>query len=267
MGKLSKSATGRKRAGREPAPEPSCGEIQQQLEHLRNLARTTLETQEAERRRVARELHDSVTQILSSAQFRLQQLDCDLAARDPASWREVLKCKVLVEKAIAEVGRICRNLRPPELDDLGLASAVGSLCREFTERTRIPVKVSLNSIPAHATGDLELHLFRIIQEALRNVEKHARANKVILSISPQGGFLHIVVSDNGRGFSGRTKTMFEGMGLRDMRERAALLGGICVVKSTCNKGTEVRVEVPITSSDFVKNNRTRWNASGPSNDE
>lgn len=248
MGKLlSKSATDRRGTGREPAAEPVRGDFQTALEQMRNLARVTLETQEAERRRVARELHDSVTQILSSAQFRLEQLDQDLAARDGASWREVLKCKVLVEKAIAEVGRICRNLRPPELDDLGLAAAVRGLCREFTERTRVPVELTPDSIPANPGSEVELHLYRIIQEALRNIEKHAAAKKVTLRLTQKHNSLQVEIRDDGRGFLATkgNKLPDSGMGLRDMRERAAFLGGACAVKSAHNKGTEVLVEVPL----------------------
>ncbi len=152
-------------------------------EVLRSLPRLIREAQETERRRVARELHDSVNQMLASAKFRIEVVEEKLQARNPVAWRETLKTKALLERAMNEVRRISRNLRPSELDDLGLVPAVRSLCREFSERTGLPVELDLKELPDQFSKATELDLYRILQEALNNIEKHARATRVSLKVT------------------------------------------------------------------------------------
>src|SRR5262249_26108157 len=150
----------------------------------------------------------------------------------------------LLEKAIQEVVRISRNLRPSELDDLGLPAAVRSLCDEFAERTGLDLCQSIQRLPAHCAQDIELNLYRIIQESFNNIEKHARATRVELSLGKQGPLLRAVIRDNGLGFDPHqhahktSKTSKSGMGLVDMQERAVFLGGSCTVTSAPGRGTE-----------------------------
>ena len=225
-------------------------------ETLRHLPKLIREAQESERRRVARELHDSVIQILSSVKFRLQAIEEKLSTTDEATWRDTLKAKAALEKAIGEVRRISRNLRPSELDDLGLAPALRSLCSEFGERTGMDVSLTMNRLPQAIPDDIELNLYRIIQEALGNIEKHSRATHVSLRLARQASKLCAAIADNGCGFdplaprSRRNKT--GGMGLVDMRERAALLGGHCQLRSVPGEGTEILVEMPLKSVDNSK---------------
>ncbi len=225
-------------------------------ETLRRLPTLIREAQEAERRRVARELHDSVIQILSSVNFRLQAIEEKLATSDEATWRDTLKAKAHLEKAIGEVRRISRNLRPSELDDLGLAPALRSLCSEFGERTGMAVNLTINRLPQAIPDDIELNLYRIIQEALGNIEKHSRATQVSLRLARQASKLCAAIADNGCGFdplaprSRRHKT--GGMGLVDMRERAALRGGHCQLRSTPGTGTEILVEMPLKTIETSK---------------
>jgi two-component system sensor histidine kinase UhpB len=225
-------------------------------ETLRSLPKLIREAQEAERRRVARELHDSVIQILSAVKFRLQAVEEQLADEHPAAWRNTLKTKANLEKAIQEVRRISRNLRPSELDDLGLAPALRSLCAEFGERTGVSVDLSISRLPQTVPDDIELNLYRIIQEALGNIERHSRATRVSLRLAREASQLRAAIRDNGRGFDplaprGR-KAKPPGMGLVDMRERAALLGGRCRLQSAPGEGTEILVEMPLKSVDNPK---------------
>lgn len=225
-------------------------------ETLRSLPKLIREAQEAERRRVARELHDSVIQILSAVKFRLQAVEEQLADEHPSAWRNTLKTKANLEKAIQEVRRISRNLRPSELDDLGLAPALRSLCSEFGERTGVAVDLSISRLPQTVPNDIELNLYRIIQEALGNIEKHSRATRVSLKLARELSQLRATIRDNGRGFDplaprGR-KSKPPGMGLVDMRERAALLGGHCRLHSAPGEGTEILVEMPLKSVDNSK---------------
>jgi two-component system, NarL family, sensor kinase len=212
----------------------------------RQLLQLICEAQEGERRRVARELHDSVNQILSSVQFRLQVVEEKLASLDETSWREVLKAKALLEKAIQEVRRISHNLRPSELDDLGLEAAVRSLCRAFSERTGIIVNVLGEGVPKSLGGDTELTLYRITQEALTNIEKHAGASRVEITFARKGGSIKAIIRDNGRGIKGpHSKSGKGGMGLVHMRERASFLGGACTWQSAPGEGTAITVRLPL----------------------
>ena len=218
-------------------------------DHSRDLLRLILQAQEAERRRVARELHDSVNQILSSVQFRLQVMEEKLAGQDESNWREALKAKALLEKAMQEVRRISHNLRPSELDDLGLEPAVRSLCREFSDRTGMAIAVSARDLPRNLGNDVELNLYRIIQEALTNIEKHAGARKVEVILAQKDSCLEATIRDDGRGFAlaqtQANKPNKPGMGLVDMRERAAFLGGACTWQSAPRQGAEIRVQIPL----------------------
>ncbi len=218
---------------------------------LHELPRLIREAQETERRRVARELHDSVNQILSSVKFRIQSVEEKLQEREESAWRETLKAKALLEKAIEEVRRISRNLRPSELDDLGLPAAVRSLCAEFEERTGIKVNLTFSKLPEDFRDDLELNIYRILQEALNNVEKHSQAKQVDLSLGKKGALLCVRIRDNGCGFE-MNKTQTKGtrkptMGLVDMQERTTFVSGAWLLKSTPSQGTEIEIRIPLVS--------------------
>ena len=185
--------------------------------------------------------------------FRFQAVEEKLADTDQAAWRDALKAKAHLEKAIQEVRRISRNLRPSELDDLGLPPALRSLCAEFSERTGVPVDLSIARLPPSIPNDIELNLYRIVQEALGNVEKHARATRVELLLSREGSQLRATIRDDGRGFDAHAppgkRTRPAGMGLVDMRERAAFVGGTCRLTTRPGQGTEIVVEMPMKIVD------------------
>jgi two-component system NarL family sensor kinase len=202
------------------------------------------------------DLHDSVIQILSSVKFRLQTVEERLIDEDQGAWRDTLKAKAHLEKAIHEVRRISRNLRPSELDDLGLAPAVRSLCSEFSERTGVKVELAILNLPQSIPDDIELNLYRIIQESLGNIEKHSSATRVSIRLAREGPILRATIGDNGRGFDPAAprgkKSKPRGMGLVDMQERAGLLGGSCQLRSTPGSGTEILVEMPLKLTDNPK---------------
>jgi len=218
-------------------------------DQLRSLPRLIVEAQETERRRVARELHDSVNQVLSSVKFRIESMEERLQRRDETIWREALKAKYLLDKAIQEVIRISRNLRPSELDDLGLAPAIRSLCQEFAERTGLRITHAFDQVPEHCGKEVELALYRIVQEALNNIEKHARAKAVELRVACEGTVLRTSIRDDGVGFDAQAlsarKADQNGMGFIDMKERAAYVGGTCAVTSAPERGTEIHVILPL----------------------
>jgi len=229
----------------------------------RALPRLIREAQEAERRRVARELHDSVNQILSAVKFRLTAVEEKLQDSDEGAWRDVLKAKAHLEKAMQEVRRISRNLRPSELDDLGLVPAVRSLCNEFSDRTAVAVELSFGKLPKEIPDEVELNLYRVLQEALGNIERHASARTVAVNLQREGAFLRAAIRDDGRGFDPTfpsTRQARPGMGLVDMRERAEFTGGRCTIHSSPGKGTEIVIEMPLRSGD---NNRPKSVAPKP----
>jgi signal transduction histidine kinase len=214
---------------------------------LRRLSRLILNAQEAERRHLARELHDGVSQILSSVAFRVESVLRDLPPGNQAVRREAAKLRFLMQRAVREVRRISENLRPSELDELGLVPAIRELCDEFKERTGLAVQFNVPAVAERFSGDLELALYRVLQEALTNIEKHAGATEVILQLNWNDAFVTLNVRDNGKGLpaqpatSGPSRT---GMGLVDMRERCAFLGGGLSIRSEPGFGTEIAVCVP-----------------------
>lgn len=218
-------------------------------EVLRSLSRRIIEAQELERRRVARELHDSVNQLLSSVKFRLQAAEEKIPSREKAALKDAGEAKYLLEDAIREIRRISQNLRPSVLDDLGLLAAIRSTCAEFEKRTEMVVELKSSRIPKRLPPEIELSLYRIIQESLSNVEKHSGATRVTLKLSRQNSSIIASVSDNGMGFSlqevTRQKGEKAGFGLVGMRERVSSVGGSLDILSGLRKGTEIVVRIPL----------------------
>jgi len=216
---------------------------------LRELPRLILQAQETERRRVARELHDSVNQLLSSVKFRIQSLEARMPAGDGGALHDdAEKTRALLDKAILEVRRISRNLRPSELDDLGLSPALRSLCVEFGERTGIAVELTCPDQSGKLPAEIELTAYRIAQEALTNVEKHAGACRVTVELTYDDVRLRLLLRDDGCGFDVNSPTLAAhrngGMGLINIQERVRLVGGTSTVKSAPAAGTEVAIELP-----------------------
>jgi PAS domain S-box-containing protein len=221
-------------------------------EASKQAARRVIEAQEEERRRVARGLHDSVGQLLSSARFQLAAAGEKMLDHNQKSCPELDHSLGLMEKAVQEIREIVHNLRPTVLDDLGLLAAIHSLCEEFRETTRMTV--TFRAIPKQArfAPEIELALFRIVQEALNNIEKHSRATRSSVSIVQKGASLQIKVKDNGTGFSplavGKKKGKNSGYGLHSMTEQGTSIGGKTEIRSAIGRGTEVIVRVPLNGS-------------------
>lgn len=217
-------------------------------ELMRELPQKILAAQESDRSRVSRELHDSVNQILSSVRFRVGMAEEEMA-RDSAKAREMLaKVKGLLEESIQEVRRISRNLRPAELDDLGLAPALRSMVEEFRLRTRMEVELSVDDRMKRLGAEAELQLYRIAQEALTNAEKHSGATRMTIRLGRGAGAheVRLELADNGRGLpAGSGAVRGRGLGLLNMRERGVLSGGKCEVIPAPEGGVMVRVVVPV----------------------
>jgi PAS domain S-box-containing protein len=218
-------------------------------EELRRLPRRIIEAQEAERQRVARELHDGVNQIIASVKMRLRKVEDTIAAINPAATQVLARCYELLVKALEENRRIARALRPSDLDELGLAEACRNLCKELETISNLQVHCQITEPAKRPPPAVELNLFRIIQETLSNAHQHAQATTVSLQMAIHEGSLELSIRDNGRGFDFKSLPACQdkrrGIGLTSVRERAAALGGVCEIISTPNQGTLIRVRVPM----------------------
>jgi PAS domain S-box-containing protein len=225
-------------------------------ERLRALTHRVVQVQEAERGRVALELHDNITQNLCAVLPRWAALASKLPAHEKASRGEVMKLSQMLGQTVEEVQRIVRNLRSSVLDELGLVPALRAICTEFADRTGVSLKLACKPLTARLPAEGELALYRILQNALENVERHARARHVTVRLR-QRAFVQLTINDDGIGFdpehhAARQKGM-GGLGLLSMRERATYVGGDFKIKSVRGAGTEIEVLIPLPPSAKAAN--------------
>ena len=225
-------------------------QLRRRRAHQEEFARRLIESQEAERKRIAAELHDSLGQNLLIAKNQLS------LARESVgdAWTQG-KLKQVgenVDAALDEARTISRQLRPFQLERLGLTSAIRSMVRQTSESTKIPINAKIDPVDALLPADSEVMVYRILQEALSNVVKHADASEVHVKIGRNGHSLRMVVQDDGRGFD--VERMLNGdnsergLGLTGFEERTHLLRGHFHCRSSPGQGTTLTFEVPIPES-------------------
>jgi signal transduction histidine kinase len=216
---------------------------------LRSLSHSLLQGQEADRRRLALELHDRASQSLGALLIRLRVLADDLPGRSKALRRDVAKISELLAKTAEVVEGISRNLRPSVLEILGLVPAVHAIIGEFTKRTGIPVKTACARVPTQLSAEAEMALYRALEEALKNVEKHADARHATVHLGQQGAVVRLVIGDDGVGFDPRQPPAGGNgngkLGLISLRERLASVGGALKIKSERGVGTEIQARIPL----------------------
>lgn len=202
----------------------------------RESARRSLEAQEGERRRVAQELHDEVGQTLTAIVLQLDRL---ARSAEPPLRAALEDTRESARESLGDVRRIAQQLRPETLEDLGLRSALQALCDRIAEQGGVRVRTRLDSEP-DVGPDVELVVYRVAQEALTNVLRHAEAAEVELEFKRRDGNLVLRIADDGRGIDAQAS---RGGGLQGMRERALLVGGQIAVRDL-DRGTEVSLLVP-----------------------
>lgn len=221
-------------------------------ELLRALTHRIVQAQEIERERVARELHDNITQLLCAVLFRSQALVESMPGRDSPARRAAKRLHAMLGETAGEVERISRDLRPNVLDQLGLVAAIQSSSRRFEERTGVPVRLVGMRLPSPLPVNIDLALYRILQEALKNVEKHSRARHVTVKLSQKDEVVQLSVRDDGAGFDTRhheaRRDRMVVLGLLGMRERAAAAGGGLTVRSAPRAGTEITARIPVVAA-------------------
>jgi two-component system, NarL family, sensor histidine kinase UhpB len=203
----------------------------------RQSGRRILAAQEAERVGIARDLHDEVGQVLTGVLLHLDSI----AERAPAHRDEIDDAKQAVRRALDEVRRISSELRPEMLEHLGLVSALTELTTTFSRVSGVHVERQFDQLLPKLEPDAELAIYRIAQESLTNIARHARATRVTVALEQGLDSVVLRVVDDGRGFAGNPE---EHGGLRSMRERALLIGAALAIKQASPNGVEVRLEVP-----------------------
>jgi len=212
---------------------------------LRKLAGRLLTAEEEERRRVARELHDDFTQRLAVLAIDAGKLEQGLSMKCPEAVPAMDRLKEQVVQLSGDVHRLARQLHPSILDDLGLVKAIESECARFSKQEDIAVKLATSNVKEPVVKETAIAVYRIIQEALRNTAKHARAKEARVTLTEARSVLRLTVADNGVGFVPQPSKGRAGMGLASMRERVRLLRGKLSVESAPGEGTLITVEVPL----------------------
>jgi len=210
---------------------------------LKNLTQRVLDTQEEERGRVARELHDSISQILVGVRYTLELARRRLAKGDTGVDETLDKSIDGLQQAVLEVRRISHDLRPGLLDDLGLGPALQALTEQFSRRTGIQTEFETVVFRNRLSDEAKIALYRIAQEALTNIERHADATYVSLRVAGHRKGATLRIQDNGQGIRER-RARGGGLGLRNMSERMEQLDGTLRILSTA-KGTLIEAQVPL----------------------
>jgi signal transduction histidine kinase len=225
------------------------GHLRDYAERLESLSRRLIDAQEAERRHVARELHDEIGQALTALKLNLQSL----AERPDADAAMTLEESIdLADRTLQQTRDLSLGLRPALLDDLGLVPALRWYLDRQGRRAGFTTEFAVAAVDDAVPPEVATTCFRIAQEALTNVARHARATKVTMELSRRDAILELVVRDSGRGFDPSAAARANGhrtLGILSMGERAALVGGELTIDSAVGRGTEVRVRLPLASAN------------------
>ena len=217
-----------------------------QREQLRALAERLQWVREEDRKRVARDLHDQIGQILTAIKMDMTWMTRHLQETEVAVLSRIKESIQLINDGVKAVRTICSGLRPGVLDDLGLAAAIEWQANEFASRNGVRCKVSVPPVDLHLDGDRATATFRIFQECLTNVIRHAQAKSVRVDLCQEEESILLVVQDDGIGFSeSGFSNAFGSLGLLGMKERAQFCGGDMQISSSLGNGTTVTVRVPL----------------------
>ncbi|MFA6012405.1 MAG: PAS domain S-box protein [Desulfobacteraceae bacterium] len=238
--------------------------------HIHSLSQELIKIQEIERQRISRDLHDNVAQELASL-----KIGCDMLFDCPEKIDSILANKIqnfskILQNTIMSVRNLAYDLRPPGLDQLGIVSTITNYCDEFSERNGISIDFfSAGMSELFLCPDTEINLYRITQEALHNVKKHAGADQVVIRLIASFPTIILRIEDNGKGFDlkKRLETAYaeKRMGLRSMEERVLLLKGTISIRSQEEKGTKIMVEIPLQHNTLEPNSNDPGGDNEPEN--
>jgi len=220
-------------------------ELHESREQLRSMAAALHAAREEEQTRIARELHDELGQALTALKMDVAAIASELTAEQVAALGRTQEMARMLQNTVAAVRRIATELRPLMLDDLGLLPTIGWLTNDFSKRTGVAVELSLPEPETDIDPELSTALFRVLQEALTNVARHAGATRVQVALTCLGAEMQLRVSDNGNGFDTSAVRRTKTFGLLGMRERASMLGGTLTIESKPAAGTSVEIAIPL----------------------
>jgi len=218
-------------------------ELAHNRRELQQLSARLVDAQEMERRALSRELHDEVGQALGLLLMDAGQLSGQLAGGDEKGRELVQRIKSVAERTVRMVRNMALLLRPSMLDDLGLVAAVEWYAREMSRRGELEVDVQAEELPEYLADELKLCVYRLVQEALNNAQRHAHAKSVLVRLSQANGSIRVQIADHGSGFDPKRT---RGMGLLGMEERVKRLGGKITIDSRPGEGTSIVAELPLT---------------------
>jgi len=224
-------------------------ELKESSRQLQALAANLESVREEERTQIARELHDQLGQALTAMKFDLVWLTDQLVQKDPTLAQKAKTVTKQMDTMIKTVRRIATELRPGMLDDLGLSASIEWQARDFEKRTGIVCTVSVSAEDLPLARDKSVALFRIFQEALTNVARHAGAHQIEVNLSATPVAVTLHVHDDGRGIQAREIAGLHSLGLFGMRERAKRLGGTFDIRGPQDGGTIVTVSLPVKQSE------------------
>jgi signal transduction histidine kinase len=216
-------------------------------EQLRLLSRQLLSAQEEERKMISRELHDQIAQTLTGINIRLASLKTESTLNTKGLQKKISSTQRLVEKSVDIVHRFARELRPTVLDDLGLIPALHAFMKSFNKRTGVHTSLTAFATVERLDTVKRTVLFRVAQEALTNVARHAQAGRVEVSIQKLPDCICMKIKDDGKSFNVERTLHANGgkrLGLLGMRERLEMVGGKFVVESLPGKGTTIQAQIP-----------------------
>nr|WP_244316822.1 cache domain-containing protein [Pannonibacter sp. XCT-34] len=216
---------------------------------LKDLTNRIVDIQEQERKRVSSELHDSISQLLVSVRYGIEMIH-SRAGGSVLLQQQAEKCLRVLDDAIAEVRRISKDLRPSVLDDMGLSAALVSLAKDFESQSGIHVRISADRCRRRLSDKAKTALYRVVQEALTNVARHAQADEVIIDLKAGTHTLSLTIQDNGVGIPVPLRAG-GGLGIRNMLERIAAHGGTMTMSRLAMRGTLIRVSMPLGPDEDI----------------
>lgn len=218
-------------------------------DRLRSISKGVIRTQEEERSKISRELHDGIGQALSALKMNLDLVSNRLNSGDPSKAKSLLEeSQKQVEQALEDVRELSRLLRPRMLDDLGLVPTLRWYVRNFSKRTGIDLGLKLKGLGRRLNPELETMIFRIIQEALNNISKHSKATAAQVSLNLSKGLLDLEISDNGHGFDPgklNQSNFASGSGIAGIRDRVSLVDGTFTLQAGVGIGIMLKIQIPV----------------------
>lgn len=223
-------------------------EIEQERGKLEHLTKKLIVSQEDERRIISRELHDEAGQLLSTLKINLEMIKKNLPGNLKDISTLIKKSTQLVDQSSREIKRLCTNLHPSVLDSLGLHAALSSQVDDFQRASEVKTEFNYGEVKERYPIEIERVIYRIVQESLNNIAKHARASRLSVSILDTHKSIIVTVDDNGIGFDVQktlsSQDVKRGLGLLGIKERASLVNGRVSISSKRGKGTVIRLEIP-----------------------